>query len=166
MLLADEVGFGVVRRFAPERDGALDVGVVPAARRRGVGSMLYERLLAHAQAQGGVPRRALDDNDVVGWAQLNVYPRVGHHAFTVVARSHRGRGIPRALETELIHRARRRGLERLIANSNVDNVPMRTLNAELGYRPAPTRVYARRRLEAAPTDVVASAPANESGGRS
>jgi GNAT superfamily N-acetyltransferase len=241
------VAFGVVWRFPHERDASLDVGVVPEARRRGVGSMLYESLLEHArsqrwesllasaveddgrawlerrgfevvdrqervvleladacdtvsQARGDVaitdfaarpdlapglvrlhaegmldvpgdlareepadletwlrwqepPSRrpefvviGLDRGAVVGCAQLNVYPRVGYHAFTVVARSHRRRGIARALKTELIRRARARGLERLITNSNVDNVPMRTLNAELGYRPAPARVYLRRPL--------------------
>ena len=89
---------------------------------------------------------ALDGDDVAGFAQLNVYPRVGYHAFTVVARPHRGRGIARALKTELIRRARARGLERLITNSNVDNVAMRTLNAELGYRPVPPRIYLRKPL--------------------
>jgi ribosomal protein S18 acetylase RimI-like enzyme len=247
VLLAGDVAFGVVWRFPPERDASLDVGVVPEARRRGVGSALYDTLLEHArsqrwesllasavddegrawlerrefevvdrqervvlelagardtvaQAPGDVaitdfaarpdlapeivrlvaegmedvpgdlareeppnletwlqwqeaPSRrpefvviGLDGGDVVGWAQLNVYPRVGYHAFTVVARAHRGRGIARTLKTELIRRARARGLERLITNSNVDNVPMRTLNAELGYRPAPARLYLRRSL--------------------
>ena len=247
VLLAGEVGFGVVRRFPPERDASLDVGVVPEARRRGVGAAVYDRLLEHARSQAwesllasaveddgrswlerrgfevvdrqervvleldgardtvsqapghvaitdfaarpdlapalvrlnaegmeDVPgdlardeppgletwlrwqeppsRRsefiviALDGDDVVGSAQLNVYPRVGYHALTVVARSHRGRGIARALKTELIGRARARGLERLITNSNVDNVPMRTLNAELGYRAVPARIYLRRSL--------------------
>jgi GNAT superfamily N-acetyltransferase len=89
---------------------------------------------------------ALDGDDVAGFAALNVYPRVGYHAFTVVARPHRGRGIARALKTELIRRARTRGLERLITNSNVDNVAMRTLNAELGYRPVPARIYLRKPL--------------------
>lgn len=252
VLLAGDVAYGVVWRFPPERDASLDVGVVPTARRRGVGSALYESLLEHARSQrwesvlapavedegrawlerrgfevvdrqervvlelGCAPdagardtvsqapghvaitdfaarrdlapeivrlvaegmqdvpgelareeppdletwlrwqeapsRRpefvviGLDRGDVVGWAQLNVYPRVGYHAFTVVARSHRGRGVARALKTELIRRARARGLERLITNSNVDNIPMRTLNAQLGYRPAPARLYLRRSL--------------------
>ncbi len=84
--------------------------------------------------------------DVAGFAQLNVYPRVGYHAVTIVARSHRRRGIARALKAELIQRARARGLERLITNSNVDNAPMRTLNAELGYRPATARIYLRKTL--------------------
>ena len=52
VLLAGEVGFGVVRRFPPERDASLDVGVVPTARRRGVGAALFERLLEHARSQG------------------------------------------------------------------------------------------------------------------
>lgn len=89
---------------------------------------------------------ALDGGEPVAFAQLNVYPRVGHHAFTVVARSHRGRGLARALKRELIRRAQARGLERLITQSNEDNVAMRTLNAELGYRPAAPLVFLRQRL--------------------
>jgi GNAT superfamily N-acetyltransferase len=89
---------------------------------------------------------ALDGGQPVGYAALNVYPRVGYHAFTTVARTHRGRGIARALKRELIHRARGRGLDRLITQSNVDNVPMRTLNAELGFKPASPLLYLRKRL--------------------
>ena len=248
LLHADDVGFGLSCRYPPERDAELDVRVLPAHRRRGTGTALYERLLEHAVAQGwpsvitsaaerdalkwlerrgwrridrqervvlelaDVPRDrvsqapagieltdyasrpdlapklveltaegvqdvpgelareeppsletwlrwqdapsrrpefiviALDGDDVAGFAQLNVYPRVGYHAVTIVARSHRRRGIARALKAELIQRARARGLERLITNSNVDNAPMRTLNAELGYRPATARIYLRKTL--------------------
>jgi len=89
---------------------------------------------------------ALDGGEAVGFAQLNVYPRVGYHAFTVVARSHRGRGIARALKLELTRRARALGLERLITQSNEDNVAMRRLNAELGYVPAAPLVFMRRDL--------------------
>jgi GNAT superfamily N-acetyltransferase len=89
---------------------------------------------------------ALDAGEPVGYAQLHVYPHVGYHGFTVVARSHRGRGIARALKEELIRRAQARGLDRLLTNSNEANLPMRSLNAELGYVPGPTRVYMRREL--------------------
>jgi RimJ/RimL family protein N-acetyltransferase len=89
---------------------------------------------------------ALDSGEPVAFAQLNVYPRVGHHAFTVVVRSHRGRGLARALKRELIRRAQALGLERLMTQSNEDNLAMRMLNAELGYRPAPPLVFLRRRL--------------------
>jgi len=90
---------------------------------------------------------AVDGGDPVGYAQLHVYPRVGYHGFTVVARSHRGRGIARTLKEELIRRSQARGLDRLLTNSNEANVPMRTLNGELGYVPGPTRVYMRRELD-------------------
>jgi RimJ/RimL family protein N-acetyltransferase len=90
---------------------------------------------------------ALEDEEPLGYAQLHVYPGVGYHGFTGVARRARRRGIARALKLELIRRSRELGLERLITNSNVDNVPMRTLNAELGYRPAPARIYFRRELD-------------------
>lgn len=244
VLVEDDRAFGAVMRFPPETDADLKLGVVPEARRRGLGSALLERLLAHARAQGWasalasvsdadsqawaerrgfeavdreervvlelrdtvVPERddvevtdlaarpdlaprvheltlegledvpgelarleqpdldtwlawqrapsrrpdflviALDGGEAVAFAQLNVYPRVGHHAFTVVARSHRGRGLARALKRELIRRAHARGLERLITQSNEDNVAMRTLNAELGYEPAAPLVFVRRDL--------------------
>ena len=83
------------------------------------------------------------DGDPVGYAQLHVYPRVGYHGFTAVARSHRRAGVARALKLELIRRARERGLERLITQSNERNVAMRTLNEQLGYRPAPPLVVFR-----------------------
>jgi GNAT superfamily N-acetyltransferase len=89
---------------------------------------------------------ALDGGEPVAFAQLNVYPRVGHHAFTVVARSHRGRGLARELKRELIRRAQARGPERLITQSNEDNVAMRSLNAELGYEPAAPLVFLRKGL--------------------
>jgi mycothiol synthase len=243
-LVADNTGFGFTAKFPGDRDASLDIGVIPAARRQGVGGALFERLIEHAReagwrslaagasepdgiewlrrrgfeeidrqervvlrladAQAEVPvpaveltdfaarpdlapklhtlvveglqdvpgalaedvptlehwlswqqapsRRpeflviALEDDEPLGYAQLHVYPKVGYHGFTVTARRARRRGIGRALKLELIYRSRALGLDRLITNSNVDNVPMRTLNAELGYLPAPARVYFRKEL--------------------
>jgi mycothiol synthase len=90
---------------------------------------------------------ALEHGEPIGYAQLHVYPDVGYHGYTGVARRARRRGIARALKLELIRRSRELRLERLITNSNVDNVPMRTLNAELGYRPASARIYFRKELQ-------------------
>jgi GNAT superfamily N-acetyltransferase/RimJ/RimL family protein N-acetyltransferase len=86
---------------------------------------------------------ALDARRLVAMASLNVYPPVGWHAFTTVACSDRSRGLARAVKLELIRRAKAVGLERLITQSNVDNVAMRTLNAELGYCPASPRLFFR-----------------------
>jgi mycothiol synthase len=241
-LLVDDAAFGFVGRFPNERSADLDVGVVAAERRRGIGGALYERLFEHARGAGWdslvagaseahgvewlrrrgfeeidrqervvlrledapaeepgieltdfaarpdlapklhallvetladipgglaedvpgledwqrwqkVPSRradflviALDDGEPIGYAQLHVYPGVGYHGYTGVSPRARRRGIARALKLELIRRSRALGLERLITNSNVDNVPMRTLNAELGYRPAPARIYFRKQI--------------------
>jgi RimJ/RimL family protein N-acetyltransferase len=90
---------------------------------------------------------AVEDGEPLGYAQLHVYAEVGYHGFTVAARRARRRGIARALKLELIRRSRAIGLERLITNSNVDNTAMRALNAELGYRPVPARVYFRKTLD-------------------
>ena len=86
---------------------------------------------------------ALEDGGPIGYAQLHVYPRVGYHGFTAVARSHRRRGVARALKEELIGRSRAEGLARLITQSNEANVGMRALNEALGYRPAPPLVVFR-----------------------
>jgi GNAT superfamily N-acetyltransferase len=79
---------------------------------------------------------ALVDGEPAGWASLNVYGEAAFNGFTVVARRFRRRGLARALKLAQIDAARRAGIRRLITMSNEDNVPMRTLNAELGYRPA------------------------------
>jgi len=245
LLLAADVAYGFVARYPGEADAVLDVGVLPSARRQGLGRALFDRLVAHARgarwtavvahaveedgvawlrrrgfvdldrqervvleladapvdaapvagvhlvdfaarpdlaatlhsllvegvadvpgglaedvpelaawlaAQEAPSRRpeflviALDGDEPIGYAQLHVYPRVGYHGFTVVARRARRRGIARLLKLELVRRARAAGLERLITNSNVDNVPMRALNADLGYRPAPPQLFLRRAL--------------------
>ena len=80
---------------------------------------------------------ALEHGEPVAYSQLHVYPRVGYHGFTTVARHARGRGLARAVKLELIRRARDAGLERLITQSNEANAAMRTLNESLGYRAAP-----------------------------
>jgi GNAT superfamily N-acetyltransferase len=79
---------------------------------------------------------ALVDGEPVGFASLNVYGAAAYNGFTVVSRRFRRRGLARALKLAQIEDARRAGIERLATQSNEDNAPMRTLNAELGYRPA------------------------------
>jgi mycothiol synthase len=145
---------GVELTDATERPGLVDAlhPLVVAGLRDVPGALAAEPLTLGAWRDWqSVPSRrpeflvvALVDGEPAGFAQLNVYPRVGYHGFTTVVRAHRGRGIARALKLELIRRARERGLERLITQSNEDNVAMRTLNESLGYRPAPALVVMRR----------------------
>lgn len=81
---------------------------------------------------------ALDRGRVVGIAPL--VPRPGRSAFnrwTGVARSHRGRGIARALKHHQIEWARQHGTEYLLTENDVTNTPMLRINTDFGYRPLP-----------------------------
>lgn len=82
---------------------------------------------------------ALDGSRVVGVSVL--WPRGEHAAFsghTGVARSHRARGIGRALKHDAVEWARRHGVSSLYTETDVENAPMRRINTEIGYRPLPT----------------------------
>ncbi|HEY6585428.1 MAG TPA: GNAT family N-acetyltransferase [Gaiellaceae bacterium] len=82
---------------------------------------------------------ALAGDEVVGFAQLDVFETEARHGFTAVKRAWRRRGIARALKRAQIAAATDRGLDRLITQSEERNLPMRTLNEQLGYRPDPER---------------------------
>jgi GNAT superfamily N-acetyltransferase len=62
---------------------------------------------------------------------------------TAVARSHRGRGIAMALKQTVIDWARANGLTALETGNDVDNAPMRAVNARLGYEPMPDEIFVR-----------------------
>jgi GNAT superfamily N-acetyltransferase len=82
---------------------------------------------------------ALAGDEVVGYAQLDVFETEARHGYTAVKRAWRRRGIARALKHAQIAAATERGLERLITQSEERNLAMRTLNEQLGYRPDPDR---------------------------
>ena len=82
---------------------------------------------------------ALAGDEVVGYAQLDVFETEARHGYTAVKRACRRRGIARALKQAQIAAATDHGLERLITQSEERNLPMRTLNEKLGYRPDPER---------------------------
>jgi mycothiol synthase len=75
--------------------------------------------------------------EVVGYAVLDLFDDEGHHGFTAVKRAWRRRGVATALKRAQIDAASRMGLDRLITGSEERNLPMRSLNAKLGYRPDP-----------------------------
>jgi mycothiol synthase len=82
---------------------------------------------------------AMAAGEVVGYAVLDLVGDEGHHGFTAVKRAWRRRGIATALKSAQIAAATRLGLSVLVTGSEERNLPMRTLNAMLGYRPDPER---------------------------
>jgi GNAT superfamily N-acetyltransferase len=78
---------------------------------------------------------------VVGYASLLMLPgqanRKAWHDMTAVLRAWRGRGLATALKHATIGWAIDHRLEILQTGNDVDNAPMRAVNARLGYRPTP-----------------------------
>jgi mycothiol synthase len=80
---------------------------------------------------------AFDRDEVVGYAVADVFGDEGHHGFTAVKRAWRRRGVATALKRAQIAAATQMGLKRLVTGSEERNLPMRTLNEKLRYRPDP-----------------------------
>jgi GNAT superfamily N-acetyltransferase len=84
--------------------------------------------------------------DVVGYASLYARPdgtTVGWHDMTAVAPAWRGRGLATALKTATIRAAIEHGWTALETGNDVENAPMRAVNARLGYRPLPDAMTMR-----------------------
>jgi mycothiol synthase len=86
---------------------------------------------------------AVADDEVVGYATLDVFPAGGFHGLTAVARAWRRRGVGQALKRSQIAAAKEAGLDKLFTESEERNEPMRRLNDELGFRPIPGMVVLR-----------------------
>jgi GNAT superfamily N-acetyltransferase len=104
--------------------------------------------LAHEmRGSGDLPEAtfvALAGDEVVGYAKFSLTaarPLVAAHDLTGVKRAWRGRGIAGALKRAQIAWAKREGYERLETANEMRNEPIRRLNARLGYRPAPGRIF-------------------------
>ncbi len=106
----------------------------------------YEAWLARDVEQPGIPADAfaiaLDraSGEVVGYACLQLIPGSSTRAWndmTAVRRAWRGRGIASALKRATIRWAIEHGLEAIETANDENNLPMRAVNARLGYRPTP-----------------------------
>jgi mycothiol synthase len=85
---------------------------------------------------------ALDGAEVVGFAKLSLTaPTAAGHAFTVVRRAWRGRGIAGALKAAEINWAIGNGYTELHTSNEERNAPIQRLNARLGYRPQTERIH-------------------------
>lgn len=82
-----------------------------------------------------------ETGQVVAYASLLMLPgqanRKAWHDMTAVLRSWRGRGLATALKHATIGWAIDHDLEILQTGNDIDNAPMRAVNARLGYRPTP-----------------------------
>jgi GNAT superfamily N-acetyltransferase len=85
---------------------------------------------------------------VTGYASLILQPgsrSVAWHDMTAVRRDWRGRGLAGALKRATVRWAIANGLEALETGNDVDNAPMRAVNARLGFRPLPDFLVMRGR---------------------
>jgi len=80
---------------------------------------------------------ALAGDEVVGYAALMVFGDEAHHGLTATRRDWRRRGVAAALKRAEIAAAKRAGFHRLVTESEERNLPMRSLNEQLGFVPAP-----------------------------
>jgi len=96
---------------------------------------------------------ALSGDEVIGYAKFSLtdaQPKTAHHDLTAVKRAWRGRGIAGALKAAQISWAKEHGYEELRTTNEERNEPIRRLNARLGYRPAPGRIFLEGPLCTAP----------------
>ncbi len=85
---------------------------------------------------------ALAGEEVVGFAKLSLTaPAAAGHAMTAVKRAWRGRGIAGALKAAEINWALANGYTELHTSNEERNVPIKRLNARLGYRPGIGRIH-------------------------
>jgi mycothiol synthase len=85
---------------------------------------------------------ALADGEVVGYAKLSLTaPTAAGHSMTGVRRAWRGRGIAGTLKAATINWALANGYTELHTSNEDRNIPIKRLNARLGYRPGIGRIY-------------------------
>jgi GNAT superfamily N-acetyltransferase len=96
---------------------------------------------------------AVAEGEVVGYAALLARPAepgTAEHQLTAVKRAWRRQGIAAALKRAQIAWAAANGFERLVTYNDEANVPMRRVNALLGYEPQPPTLLFRGPLAPAP----------------
>jgi len=90
---------------------------------------------------------ARDGDRVVGLSTLSYPPTRGivNTDWTAVARSHRGRGVARALKLETLLQAIDLGVDRVRTDNDSANAPILHINAEMGYRNVFDRLWLMKR---------------------
>jgi GNAT superfamily N-acetyltransferase len=86
---------------------------------------------------------AVVDGEVVGFGTVDFHGDQAFNSLTAVRRAWRRRGVASAIKRAQIEAAKAAGVESLTTFSERRNVPMRTLNERLGYRPLPDQLRLR-----------------------
>ncbi len=98
----------------------------------------WQRLRTEAGERPDMVWVAKEGGGVVGLATLlHSHEGSAYAGHTGVARTHRGRGIARALKHCQVTWARRHGVDYLCTENDVENAPMLRINTDMGYRPLP-----------------------------
>src|SRR5262245_30261150 len=96
---------------------------------------------------GPIAFAAMDDGTMVGFAGLieRAAPGLLEHGLTATSRTHRRRGIARALKRTQVAWAAANGYSELITFTQDRNEGMQAINLALGFEPQPAWISMRRR---------------------
>jgi len=86
---------------------------------------------------------AVADEEVVGFGTIDIHGSEAFNSLTAVRRGWRRRGVATAIKRAQIEAAEAAGVTSLTTFSEKRNIPMRTLNQRLGYRPLPDQLRLR-----------------------
>jgi len=107
----------------------------------------WQRLRAEEGERSDMVWVAVEGAKVIGVATLlQRHENSAYAGHTGVARSHRGRGIARALKHCQVTWAQRDGVDYLCTENDVENAPMLRINTDMGYRPLPADVEVIKNL--------------------
>jgi len=98
--------------------------------------------------RGDLSFLALADGEVIGFGTIDMHGDAVFNSLTAVRRAWRHRGVASAIKAAQIRAAKAAGVAGLTTFSERRNVPMRTLNAKLGYEPLPDQLRLRGPLAA------------------
>jgi GNAT superfamily N-acetyltransferase len=112
----------------------------------------YEAWREWMQPPAVLPERvwvALSDGLPVGFSYLDFGGPIVSTGYTGVLRSHRGKGVARALKLQTIVQAIELGVEAVETDNDSENAPILHLNEELGYSEILGQIHLHKRLAAA-----------------
>jgi mycothiol synthase len=103
----------------------------------------HDREVERPGLRGDLSILAVVEDEVVGFGTIDVHGDEAFNSLTAVRRAWRRRGVASAIKRAQIQAAKAAGVTSLTTFSEKRNIPMRTLNEKLGYRPLPDQLRLR-----------------------